>query len=169
MSHHQLRRFVIASSLTVTFAVGVCASALAQSTGNSTPPSQYKALQSQLDSSLQASSLMRVYRDPKTGEFVQQENNISTLDANTGSGSQRTKDSTASAARNAPIAIKQHANGMRSASLGERGMHYATAHRHADGSLHTNCADEHGLADALTKPTSANAQQDAEKGAQHAR
>lgn len=143
---HSAAHWVVLSAITA----AVCSTAVAQVTSNSAPPPNQKALQAELDKSFQTSGAMRVYRDPKTGEFVTQEEE-STTDASNG---QRAASGAAKAKNSAPIEVKRHANGMSSASMGEKGMHYATVHRHADGSIRSDCVDDHSVSQALTKPTS---------------
>jgi hypothetical protein len=150
MISSQLKRFTIFASASAITATLSC-SALAQVTSNSAPPPNLKVLQAELDKSFQTSGAMRVYRDPKTGEFVQQDEESSTqATPNEAAIGQRA----AKAKQSAPIAVKRHANGMSSATMGESGMHYSTVHRHADGSIHTDCADDHSVSQALTKPAS---------------
>jgi hypothetical protein len=150
MTSSQFKRFTIFASAGAITAALSC-TALAQVTSNSTPPPNLKALQAELDKSFQTSGAMRVYRDPKTGEFVQQDEESSTQGApNEAANGQRA----AKAKQSAPIAVKRHANGMSSATMGESGMHYATVHRHADGSINSDCVDDHSVSQALAKPAS---------------
>lgn len=151
MTTYQTTRFAMAGALSA----AISSAAFAQVSSNSTPPPNLQALQAELDKSFQTSGAMRVYRDPKTGEFISENSETAAQgNVNDAVAGQRKPGSTASAKQSAPIAVKQHANGMKSATMGESGMRYAMAHRHADGSMQTDCVEDHSVSQALAKPTS---------------
>lgn len=153
MTSSQFKRFTVFASASAITATLSC-TALAQVTSNSSPPPNLKTLQTELDKSFQTSGAMRVYRDPKTGEFVQQDEASTTQATPNDANGQRAADGAAKAKQSTALVVKQHSNGMKSVISGEGNMHYATVHRHADGSLQTDCVDDHSVSQALAKPAS---------------
>lgn len=152
MMRYQTTCFASAMALGAVISSGAT---FAQVTSNSTPPPNLQALQAELDKSFQTSSAMRVYRDPKTGEFRHDASAVVPPDnTNSAAAGQREPASAANAKQSTPTVVKLHSNGMKSATLGEGNMRYATAHRHADGSLQTDCVEGHSLSQNLANPAS---------------
>jgi hypothetical protein len=155
MTRYQTTSFVAATAL---IAVMVSSATFAQVTSNSVPPTNLSALQAELDKSFQSSAAMRVYRDPKTGEFRHDGSaGVPPGNANNAAAGQTEAANAANAAnakQSTPTVVKLHSNGMKSATAGEGNMRYATVHRHTDGSLHTDCVEGHSLAHSLANPAS---------------
>jgi hypothetical protein len=149
MMQYQMTSFAAAAALS---AVMASSATFAQVTSNSVPPTNLKLLQAELDKSLQSSAAMRVYRDPKTGEF--RHDGSAGVPANNDAAGQSEATNAAIAKQSTPTAVKLHSNGMKSATAGEGNMRYATVHRHTDGSLHTDCVEGHSLAHNLANPAS---------------
>jgi hypothetical protein len=152
MMRYQMTSFAAATALS---AVMVSSATFAQVTSNSVPPTNLKVLQAELDKSLQSSAAMRVYRDPKTGEFRHDGSaGVPPSNASNAAAGQSEAANAANAKQSTPTVVKLHSNGMKSATTGEGNMRYATVHRHTDGSLHTNCVEGHSLAQNLANPAS---------------
>lgn len=124
--------------IALTFAAGLVATAAQAQSGTPGPAAKPSASPAAVDSA------RRVVRDKATGKLRAP----TTEELEADSSERRARGEAEPNAKGAPLAVRQHANGMRSAVLGDDYMSTLQASRGADGKLvirHANPAHEHKL------------------------